>query len=71
MVSRNINPLVAVQMGSSELSIAIDAGLLFPHTSLMTLPPRAILVSRHLIFLLVLVRVDGNIACLLIQFSYI
>lgn len=37
----------------------------------MTLPPNAILVSSHLIFLLVLLRMDGNIACLLIQFSYI
>lgn len=46
-------------------------GSFFHHTSFMTLPPSAILVSSHLIFLLVLLRMDGNIACLLIQFSYI
>lgn len=45
-------------------------GSFFHHTSFMTLPPSAILVSSHLI-LLVLLRMDGNIACLLIQFSYI
>lgn len=37
----------------------------------MTLPPSAILVSSHLIFWLVLLRMNGNITCLLIQFSYI
>lgn len=41
------------------------------HTSFMTLPPSAILVSSHLIFWLVLLRMNGNITCLLIQFSYI
>lgn len=46
-------------------------GSFFHHTSFMTLPPNAILVSSHSIFLLVLLRMDGNIACLLIQFSYI
>lgn len=37
----------------------------------MTLPLNAILVSCHLIFLLALLTMDGNIACLLKQFSYI
>lgn len=37
----------------------------------MSLPSTAILVSSHSIFLLVLLRMDGNIACLLIQFGYI
>lgn len=46
-------------------------GSFFHHTSFMTLPPNAILVSSHSIFLLVLLRMDGNIACLFIQFSYI
>lgn len=37
----------------------------------MNLPPNAILVSSHSIFLVVLLRAHGNIACLLMQFSYI
>ena len=56
----------AVQNSSLKLAL----GSFFRHTSFMTWPPSAILVSRHSIFLLVLLRMDGNIACLLIQFSY-
>lgn len=66
VVLGNINPLV----GDFKRLFKLVLGS-FSHTFFMTLPPIAILVFSHLICLLVLLRMDGNIACLLIQFSYI